>query len=92
LIKRWIIGEFDQLPEDNKKTQSQLEGMDKDHIPYHEYLNLCQTEGITDELSQRTLIRLLHDLGIVLNFQDDPRLEETNILNLSGSQTAFTRF
>jgi internalin A len=33
-----------------------------------------------DDLSQRTLIGFLHDLGIVLNFQDDPRLEETNIL------------
>ncbi len=55
--------------------------MEEDYIPYQEYLNLCQTEGITDNLSQRTLIRLLHDLGIVLNFQDDPRLEETNILN-----------
>jgi len=62
-------------------VKSQLEGLDKDYIPYHEYLNLCQTEGITDDLSQRTLIRLLHDLGIVLNFQDAPRLEYTNILN-----------
>ncbi len=65
-------------------VKSQLEGMDKDdvpYIPYHEYLSLCQTEGITDDLSQRTLIRLLHDLGIVLNFQDAPRLEYTNILN-----------
>ena len=42
---------------------------------------MCQTEGVTDGLSQRTLIGLLHDLGIVLNFRDDPRLEDTNILN-----------
>nr|AAU84033.1 leucine-rich-repeat protein [uncultured archaeon GZfos35D7] len=65
-------------------VKSQLEGMDKDdvpYIPYQEYLNLCQTKGITDDLSQHTLIRLLHDLGIVLNFYDDPRLEDTNILN-----------
>ncbi|RZN33809.1 MAG: GTP-binding protein [Methanosarcinales archaeon] len=62
-------------------VKSKLEGMGKDYIPYHEYLNMCQTEGITDDLSQRTLIRLLHDLGIVLNFNDDPRLEDTNILN-----------
>jgi len=62
-------------------VKSQLEGMDKDYIPYHVYERLCQTEGITDDLSQRTLINLLHDLGIVLNFHDDPRLEDTNILN-----------
>ncbi|MBE7549636.1 MAG: GTP-binding protein [Anaerolineales bacterium] len=63
----------------NVKTK--LEQMDRDYLPYHEYLNLCQTEGVGDDLSQRTLIGFLHDLGVVLNFQDDPRLEETNILN-----------
>lgn len=63
----------------NIKTQ--LEQMDRDYLPYHEYLYICQSEGVSDDLSQRTLIGFLHDLGIVLNFQDDPRLEETNILN-----------
>jgi internalin A len=63
----------------NVKTK--LEQMESDYLPYHEYLNMCQTEGVGDDLSQRTLIGFLRDLGVVLNFQDDPRLEETNILN-----------
>jgi internalin A len=42
---------------------------------------MCEAKGIQDIQSQRTLIGFLHDLGIVLNFQDDPRLEDTNILN-----------
>lgn len=63
----------------NVKTQ--LEQMERDYLPYYEYIQMCQAEGINDDLSQRTLIGFLHDLGIVLNFQDDPRLEETNILN-----------
>ncbi len=58
-----------------------LEEMEQDYITYDAYKRLCQTEKITDDLSQRTLIRFLHDLGIVVNFQDDPRLEDTNILN-----------
>ena len=62
-------------------VKNRLEGMEEDYIPYQEYLGMCQTEGVTDDLSQRTLIGLLHDLGIVLNFRDDPRLEDTNILN-----------
>ena len=62
-------------------VKNRLEGMDKDYIPYQEYLRMCQTENVTDDLSQHILIRLLHDLGIVLNFRDDPRLEDTNILN-----------
>jgi internalin A len=35
---------------------------------------------VTDASSQRTLIRFLHDLGIVLNFDDD-RVHDTNVLN-----------
>ena len=34
-----------------------------------------------DETSQHTLIGFLHDLGVVLHFQDDPRLEALGILN-----------
>jgi internalin A len=55
--------------------------MEQDYIPYEEYARRCQAAGIIDDLSQRTLIGFLHDLGVVLNFQDDPRLEETNVLN-----------
>ena len=65
-------------------VKTRLEAMDRDatpYIPYKEYLDMCQTEGVNDDTSQRTLIGLLHDLGIVLNFRDDPRLEDTNILN-----------
>jgi len=62
-------------------VKNRLEEMEEDYIPYQKYLGMCQTEGVTDDRSQRTLIGLLHDLGIVLNFQDDPRLEDTNILN-----------
>jgi internalin A len=42
---------------------------------------LCATNAITDETSQHALIGFLHDLGVVLHFQDDPRLEALGILN-----------
>lgn len=71
----------DQLLQNWFNVKTKLEQMDRDFVPYHEYLQMCQAEGVDDDLSQRTLIGFLHDLGIVLNFQDDPRLEETNILN-----------
>ena len=58
-----------------------LEDLDRDYIPYERYIDICQSHNVTDERSQRTLIGFLHDLGIVINFQDDPRLEDTNILN-----------
>lgn len=71
----------DQLLQSWFNVKTRLEGLDRDFVPYHEYLDMCQAESVGDDLSQRTLIGFLHDLGVVLNFQDDPRLEETNILN-----------
>ena len=85
---RGVVGSLEHINDPLLTTWSavknRLEGMDPKstpYIPYQEYLGMCQTEGVTDEFGQRTLIGLLHDLGIVLNFRDDPRLEDTNILN-----------
>jgi len=62
-------------------VKNKLENIKQDFIPYTEYQKVCESENIDDEINQQTLIRYLHDLGIVLNFHDDPRLEDTNILN-----------
>lgn len=61
-------------------VKKRLEAMEEDYIPYAEYVRICETENVTDDLDQATLIRFLHDLGTVLNF-DDLWLENTNILN-----------
>jgi len=73
----------DLLPETWFTVKSKLEelGRDKNFITQDEYLNLCGANDVTDETSQRTLIGFLHDLGVVLHFQDDPRLEALGILN-----------
>src|SRR5690606_13306862 len=46
-----------------------------------EYEDLCRQHGIAEESSQTTLVRFLHDLGIVLNFTDDDRVRDTSVLN-----------
>ncbi len=71
----------DQLLANWFAVKERLEGMEEDYIPFQDYVRLCREEKIDDEVSQNTLIGFLHDLGLVLNFRDDPRLEETNILN-----------
>jgi internalin A len=73
----------DLLPETWFTVKSKLEqlGKDKNFITQDEYLNLCDMNDVTDETSQHTLIGFLHDLGVVLHFQDDPRLEALGILN-----------
>ena len=50
-------------------------------LPYDEYEDLCRQHGIAEESSQTTLVRFLHDLGIVLNFTDDDLVRDTSVLN-----------
>ncbi|MDM8526952.1 CHAT domain-containing protein [Anaerolineales bacterium HSG24] len=54
---------------------------ERDFIGYDEYETICQNHDISKKSEQRLLIGLLHDLGVVLNFQDDKRLKDTNVLN-----------
>ena len=71
----------DMLPLPWFNIKEKLEELDRDYIPYQQYESLCEEEEVEEEDKQRVLIRLLNDLGIVLNFQDDPRLEDTHVLN-----------
>lgn len=50
-------------------------------ITFSRYQKLCEENGVTQTTSQETLVRFLHDLGIVINFREDPRLAETHVLN-----------
>lgn len=63
------------------EVKEQLAALDKDTLPYENYVELCQAAGIEHEAAQRTLARFLHDLGAALNFQDDRRLAGTHVLN-----------
>ncbi len=64
-------------------VKERLEALAKDlnFLLYDTYKCICQEEEVVEDSKQRTLIRLLHDLGIVLNFQDDARVRDTSILN-----------
>lgn len=70
------------FPDSWMKVKNTLTAMqaERDYIPYATYQELCQISGVTYASSQQTLIRFLHDLGIVLNFDDD-RVHDTNVLN-----------
>jgi internalin A len=73
----------DLLPETWFTVKTKLEGLGRESnfITHDRYLELCAENEVSDETSQRTLIGFLHDLGVVLHFQDDPRLEALGILN-----------
>jgi len=63
------------------KTRLETLGRQQNYISQEKYSEICTEGEIRDETSQRTLIGFLHDLGIVLHFNDDPRLEALGILN-----------
>ncbi|MBC1196306.1 leucine-rich repeat protein [Microcystis aeruginosa BLCCF158] len=73
----------DLLPNSWFEIKTQLETMQKsyDFISYEKYQEMCQKAKIKEASDQKSLVQFLHDLGIVLNYQDDPRLNETNVLN-----------
>ncbi|MEA5452275.1 COR domain-containing protein, partial [Leptolyngbya sp. CCNP1308] len=72
---------FDLLPETWFAVKAQLEALDADYIEYHQYQHICASQRVTDDQSQKTLVGFLHDLGIALNFRDDPRLQQDSVLN-----------
>lgn len=60
--------------------KTQLVKMRKNYFTFDEYRTLCSQHGETDPQAQETLAGYLHTLGIVLNYKDDPRLQNTNVL------------
>ena len=77
---------YDKVPASYFAVKQELETKadDEDFIEIGEYRKLCRGHGIEETDEQRRLIRFLHDLGNVLNF-DDPdspyQLEQTKVLN-----------
>ena len=72
---------FDVLPGPWFDVKQKLEALDQDFMPYTDYETLCEETQLKDKISQSTLISLLHELGVVVNFREDDRLEDTNVLN-----------
>jgi internalin A len=53
----------------------------KDYISAEEYRDICLRHGEADEVAQEHLADYLHNLGVLLYFADDPRLQGTVVLN-----------
>jgi internalin A len=74
----------DRLPQTWFTVKEQLEQRTQDFLSRQEYEQVCTQTDILDTQTQTDLLKLLHNLGIVLNFQDDIRLRpefaDTNVL------------
>ncbi len=72
---------FDPFPAAWFAVKRQLANLEQDYISYEDYQRRCSKQQVTDQRDQKILIGFLHDLGIALNFLDDPRLQELSVLN-----------
>ena len=63
---------FDDLPKSYFQVKEELEQEAKkqNYIPIEEYHRICRRHKVSEKERQDQLIRFLHDLGVVLNFQD----------------------
>ena len=60
--------------------KQQMESLEEDYINYSTYQTICEKNNVYRQDSQRVLLALLNDLGIVLNY-DNLRYYDTQVLN-----------
>ncbi|ABW26990.1 COR domain-containing protein [Acaryochloris marina] len=71
----------DPFPASWFAIKQRLGDMEENYISFEHYRNICNQNQESDLDSQDSLAVHLHNLGIALNYKDDPRLRDTNILN-----------
>ncbi len=72
----------DQLPEAYFDIKEELEKINKDYIEYGEYEDICRKIDPNFKVESKvTLVGLLHDLGVMLNFKENRMLRDTQVLN-----------
>ncbi|HUU19241.1 MAG TPA: COR domain-containing protein [Sedimentisphaerales bacterium] len=69
--KKWVEIRKDLETEKEKRN----------YITHIDYLKICKNNGIDDEESAGYISEFLHDLGVILHFQNDRILRNTIILN-----------
>jgi len=57
------------------------DGKEREYLTLDEFRSLCEGQGEPDKEKQESLARILHNLGAVLHFVDEPRLRDTSVLN-----------
>lgn len=71
----------DAFPTSWFTIKERLAGMKKNYLSFEEYREFCSKNGEMEKDAQESLARYLNNLGIILNYRDDPRLQDTHVLN-----------
>ncbi|AFY40133.1 small GTP-binding protein [[Leptolyngbya] sp. PCC 7376] len=78
----------DRLPKIWVKIRDFLQDNPRNYVSLKLFLSLCKKAGFKASKDSLQLSHYLHDLGIILHFQDDPLLKKTVILNPEWGTTA----
>lgn len=73
------VGE--KLPAKWVNVRNTLENESKNYISLKDFFKICNNEGILEESQIRFVSQYLHDLGVILHFQNDITLDNIVILN-----------
>lgn len=93
-IKRTVIALphiGDMLPRTWVDVRQKLEEDDHFYISWDTFSNLCEASGFIDLASKLQLSGYLHDLGVILHYQDEPLLKRTVILKPEWATDAVYR-
>ena len=71
----------DELPTSWFVVKDKIASLDSDYIEYKKYQEICEQNEVSEKNSQDSLVSFLHDLGVIVYFQDDPRLKPLGVLN-----------
>lgn len=71
----------DAFPANWFAIKDRLASTKKNFLNFEEYRSICSKYGEADLKGQELLALYLHNLGIILNYKDDARLQDTHVLN-----------
>jgi len=71
----------DAFPTSWFAIKDKLANMEENFISFEQYRDLCAEAGEKEPKAQDSLALHLHNLGIALNYKDDPRLQDMHVLN-----------
>jgi internalin A len=70
-----------KFPANWASIKNDLATMKGNYLTFDRYREICVKHKETDSIAQELLAGHLHDLGIALNYKDDPRLCDKHVLN-----------